>query len=164
MAGHGGARNRSGPQFDPNSLNSDRKGRVLATLPVEGCKLNPPRFPLAGVKDKETGKPAASNRVERKLWRHWWSTPQAVVWHSEPWRWMIVAEMCRLEAHIQLAPESAASLISQLHRFRDQLGLTPAGLKENGWKIGGDQSSDVSVRPVRGRSSRERLKVVGREN
>jgi hypothetical protein len=31
--------------------------------------------------------------------------------------------------------EATAADKGSLHRFADQIGMTPAGLKENGWKI-----------------------------
>ncbi|MFY1588980.1 hypothetical protein ACN267_31320 [Micromonospora sp. WMMD734] len=49
-----------------------------------------------------------------------------------------------------------------LHRFADQIGLTPAGLKENGWAIAADQlaekRADVPVEPAD--DVRGRLRVV----
>ena len=57
--------------------------------------------------------------------------------------------MCRLEAQAELFPAKSATLVGQLHRFRDQLGLTPAGLRENGWQIGGSGQVVSVSDPVR---------------
>ena len=43
------------------------------------------------------------------------------------------------------AYSASAALVAQLHRFRDQLGLTPAGLRDNGWRIA---DAPVELRPV----------------
>lgn len=164
MASHGGARNRSGPRFDPTSATSDRLGRNLSALPAEGYRGRLPKWPLNAQIDPESGLETPESKLEKTLWKRWWRTPQAVAWKREPWRWIIVAEMCRLEAIVQLDPQASAALIGQLHRFRDQLGLTPAGLKDNGWQI--VQQADERPQPAarRAPSSRDRLKVVARED
>ena len=122
----GGARNRSGPQPDPNSERSERRGFTLTALPTEGYQLSPPDFPL----------PNAGSR-ELDIWADAWTTPQACAWSLEPWRWQTVAEYARFKAQCEAEPN--ASLIGQLHRYRDQIGLTPAGLRENGWAIAQDE-------------------------
>jgi hypothetical protein len=83
----------------------------------------------------------------------------------QPWRWPVVAEYCRLKAYVELAPAATASLVSQLHRYRDQLGLTPAGLKENGWAIATDEvaakrdESAATAEPQKA-APRRRLRAV----
>ena len=83
-------------------------------------------------------------------------------WISQPWRWPIVAEYCRLKAIIELSPAATAALISQLHRYRDQLGLTPAGLKENGWRIAVDETAvkRIAVKKTARPSAKQRMSVV----
>jgi hypothetical protein len=64
---------------------------------------------------------------------------------------------------VEIEPDANASLVAQLHRFRDQIGLTPAGLKENGWAIARDETAAKrgakrpAAKPV---SARDRMKVV----
>lgn len=121
----GGARNRSGPQPDPNSGRSDRKGLTFRVLPVEGYQGEPPAFPL----------PMASAR-ELELWKWAWSTPQAVAWADElSWRVYTVGTWVRWSVKAE-AEDAPAALVTATIRLQDQLGLTPAGLKENGWTIG----------------------------
>jgi hypothetical protein len=38
--------------------------------------------------------------------------------------------------------DATAADKNSLHRFADQIGLTPAGLRENGWKIAADQLAE----------------------
>lgn len=96
---------------------------------------------------------------ELAVWAESWRTPQAAAWARESWRWPTVAEFCRLKTVVELEPDANASLVGQLHRFRDQIGLTPAGLKENGWQIVADEVSErreeSAPAPVR------RLRAVG---
>ena len=53
----------------------------------------------------------------------------------------------------------------QLHdRIADQIGLTPAGLRENGWAIAQDEVGAKradTAKPKKRASSRDRMKVVG---
>jgi hypothetical protein len=79
---------------------------------------------------------------ELAVWSESWRTPQAAAWARESWRWTVVAEYCRLKTIVEMEPDANASLVAQLHRFRDQIGLTPAGLKENGWAVAADEVSE----------------------
>lgn len=147
----GGARNRSGPQPDPKSLTSARRGISLTALPAEGYRGGIPPFPLPKVnvydvyfedkkRVKEFDHEATEARYDRELelWEWAWRTPQAAAWEPEPWRWQAVALWVRTSAVCESGDATAADKNS-LHRFADQIGLTPAGLKENGWRIAADQ-------------------------
>ena len=131
----GGSRNRSGPQADENSRTSERKGYVLTALPPAGYDGEAPDFPL----------PAALDR-ELEVWAQAWTTPQACAWSSEPWRWRTVAMWCRWSVRME-ADDASAALGNVVVRFADQIGLTPAGLKENGWKIAETKSVDAAPEP-----------------
>lgn len=148
----GGSRNRSGPQADPRSGRSDRRGFSLQALPVEGFKGLVPEFPLepivlfteyfvdrVKVKERDDGDTESFRGREADVWAEAWTTPQACAWSMESWRWPIVGEYCRLKTVVELDPSASAALVGQLHRYRDQLGLTPAGLKDNGWAIASDE-------------------------
>lgn len=127
----GGARNRSGPQPDETSGRSDRRGYTLTALPAVGYDGEAPEFPL----------PTASER-ELALWAQVWTTPQACAWSEQAWRWPIVAMYVRTFVLAEDADAPNAALLGQLHRFGDQIGLTPAGLKENGWKIAAESTAE----------------------
>lgn len=149
----GGARNRSGPKADPTSGRSDRRGYKLTALPAEGHRGPIPDFPL----------PSACER-EVEVWESLWRTPQACAWSmpSESWRVRTVALYTRTVVRCE-DPEAPASLLAQLHRFADQIGMTTAGLAEMGWKVAVDEVSEKAAEsaapPVR-KSSRDRLAVV----
>lgn len=125
----GGARNRSGPQADPSSLKSAKRGIVLTALPSEGYQGDAPDFPL----------PDCSVR-EGELWTQVWSYPQACAWALEPWRWNTVAMWVRTFVTCE-GSEATAADKGSLHRFADQIGLTPAGLRENGWAVARDETA-----------------------
>ena len=149
----GGARNRSGPQSDPQSARSDRRGIKFTALPAHGFDGDVPEWPLPNrvvsnvwfedgekVREKDDGETAAVAERERELWAWAWSTPQAWAWSqpSESWRLFTIAMWVRTYVLCESSEASAADKGS-LHRFADQIGMTPAGLKENGWAIAQDE-------------------------
>ena len=174
----GGARNRSGPGKDPNSGRSDRAGFTLTALPSSGFDGEVPDFPLMPfvvyrwefegkrrfqVRDEDAT--AAFAERERELWGQAWRYPQACAWSMEPWRWNAVAMWVRTQVVCESSEATAADK-GAIHRFADQIGLTPAGLKENGWAIAQDevtprrQDREQASEPQQSRSSRDRMKVV----
>lgn len=174
----GGARNRSGPQADPTSGRSDRRGYTLTALPSEGFKLDAPEFPLPRVtryeweyEDKKRYRvaDAASTEMYRErelaVWAEAWTTPQACAWSMQSWRWSIAAEYCRLKTIVEMDADASAALVGQLHRYRDQLGLTPAGLKDNGWAIAVDELDEKrDSKPAdSGEVPQRRLRAVGND-
>ncbi|MEA9983659.1 hypothetical protein [Subtercola sp. RTI3] len=159
----GGARNRSGPQADPKSERSDRRNLVLSALPAGGFAGVVPEFPLQPivlfmeyfegsgterrkVKERDDGETESFREREADIWAEAWTTPQACAWAVQSWRWPIIGEYCRLKAVVEFDPSASAALVGQLHRYRDQIGLTPAGLKENGWAIAVDEVANQRVR------------------
>lgn len=132
----GGSRNRSGPQPDPTSGRSDRRGFSLTALSPEGYSGEVPNFPL----------PLATDR-EVELWAWAWSTPQACAWSLEPWRWYTIAEWVRWSVKAE-ADDASAAVIAAKIRLADQIGMTPAGLKENGWKIAEPKPVEAVPDPV----------------
>lgn len=145
----GGARNRSGPPADEHSINSARKGLVLTVLPAEGFRGERPRFPLPDQTPREAS-----------VWEEVWTLPQASMWAIEPWRHRAVAMWVRWSVRME-ALEASAAVGNVVVRLADQIGLTPAGLKENGWKIAHDEvAGKRAEKAAPARSSKARLKVV----
>ncbi|GAA1453452.1 hypothetical protein GCM10009618_14940 [Nesterenkonia lacusekhoensis] len=142
------------------------EGRVGA--PPTGWPLSDPQVYIETMSNgkpvKELDPVASEERKEAELslWEQVWTYPQAVAWEREPWRWNIVAMWCRTFLTAS-GPEAKAADKTALHRFGDQLGLTPAGLKENGWQIVRDEVSprreDSEEVPTAKRQ--RRLRAVG---
>ena len=152
--GSGGSRLRSGPAADLNSGRSDRRGISATALPSEGFSGDSPDFPLVklevftnvivdGTPTRQLDTEATSIRFYRELdlWAWAWSTPQAFMWEREPWRQYSVALWVRTAVLCESSEAQAADKNS-LHRFADQIGLTPAGLAGNGWAIAADEVSE----------------------
>jgi hypothetical protein len=57
---------------------------------------------------------------------------------GESWRIRTVAMWARVSVRCE-DPDVPASLLAQVHRFSDQIGLTTAGLAEMGWKVAEDE-------------------------
>lgn len=135
----GGARNRSGPAADPASSRSDRRGVKFSALPSEGFKGDAPEFPMRNQSERE-----------EELWAWAWTTPQACAWAqpSEAWRLHTIAMWVRTAAICE-GEEATAADKGSLHRFADQIGMTPAGLKENGWAVAVDEvAAKAAERPT----------------
>ena len=149
----GGARNRSGPNADPDSGRSDSRGYSLTALPAHGYRGEAPDFPL----------PDPTAR-ELEVWAQAWTTPQACAWAmpSEAWRVPTVALWVRVKVRCE-DPEAGAALLGQLHRFADQIGMTTAGLAEMGWKVAVDETATKREQPrsdAEPDDPRDRLSVV----
>jgi hypothetical protein len=123
----GGARVRSGPAHDPKSARSESRGlTTMAVLPASGYGGRIPGL------NRYLPKPT---RQHREVWERLWRTPQACVWIREPWRHPVVAELARLEV-MTLDPEGCAVGIWQaIRQRRDDLGLSTAGRRLEGWEI-----------------------------
>jgi hypothetical protein len=95
----------------------------------------PPAFPLPGLSVREA-----------EVWVETWKLPQANAWAlaSESWRQRAVAMWVRLSVRCE-DTEASASLLGQLHRFADQIGLTTAGLAEMGWRVAPDEVAAQAV-------------------
>lgn len=151
----GGARARSGPSFDPNSERSERMGRSMLPLSAKGYKSRPKAFPLSRYKlydcirsdsgDFEKILDAEGtqdwNKREHELWKELWKLPQAIAWHMPEFSYLFntVALYCR-QFVICESPDAKAADRSTLQRYADTIGLTPQGLRLNGWKIVDDVS------------------------
>jgi len=141
----GGARARSGPPPDPDSLTqADGEWTVL---PASGRVGEVPPWPLDDAQERELD-----------LWADEWSRPQAIMWDklgAEIEVAIYVRSLVKAEQHD--APTSARTLLRQL---QESLGLSMPGLLRNRWRIGEPVPSAPAAQG-RSPSSRDRLRVVG---
>jgi len=170
-----GTNTNSGPPPDPNSLKSAKRGLVFTALPAEGYAGEIPSYPLPKIpvydiwfedkrRVKEFDEEATEARFDRELelWEWAWRTPQAAAWAAEPWRQHPVALWVRTAAICESGDATAADKNS-LHRFADQIGLTPAGLAFNGWKISADQLAEKRAEKTetpKAPTARDRMKAL----
>lgn len=132
--------------MDPNSGRSDRRGVVFSDLPADGYDGEVPAFPLP-----------RSTKRERDLWEWAWRTPQAAAWARESWRWYSVGMWVRTAVVCEGRDAKAADK-NLLRQLGDDIGLSPAGLKHNGWKIAAtvEAAGPATSAP----SSRDRFEVI----
>jgi hypothetical protein len=168
-----GGHARSGPPPDPNSERSDLRGIKFTALPSEGYSGPVPDFPLprrlayfvtekVRTLDEDTTEMVADREAE--LWAWAWSQPQAWAWSqaSESWRVPTIAMWVRTYVLCESSEATAADKGS-LHRFQDQIGLSPAGLKENGWAIAKDEvgAKRAESKPAPSKAApKRRMRVV----
>lgn len=151
MTTHGGARNRSGPAPSMFSARSDARDVRALKLPVGGYRGDFP--PLSQFL------PDAEER-EGVVWAELWRTPQAGQWIRESWRHRTIAMYTRWSVRSEDADATAAT-INAANRLADQIGLTPAGLKENGWLIVAD---DAASNPDQQEKQTAAKRSTGRTN
>ncbi len=134
---------RAGPQKDPNSGRTEKLGIGAKTLlPSEGYKGRVPAFPLPQIKRENAVATKAFRSREIAIWRANWKSPQAAKWIKEAWRWDTIGEYCRIKASVELEAGGNAALVSRLREYRNEIGLSPDGLRMNGWAIATDEVAE----------------------
>lgn len=155
----GGARVNSGPPPDPNALVRDRKADKdgWTTLPAGGRKGRTPPWPLAKLGQPGVG---ASPR-EATIWTAIWRTPQAVAWER-----LGLHHDAAIYVRLLVAGERGnVSAITEMRQWSDRLGLNPAAMLRNRWRVAADEvAAKRSERPAAPTaaptSARERLKAI----
>lgn len=146
-----GGHAHSGPPPVEGSRTSERKGYSLSALPFDGYD--------GAVPELANYMPDATPRHEA-IWAELWATPQACAWSEERYRWPAVADLVKwmVRSDADRAPASIATSVRQL---RDDLGLSSAGLRANGWKIAdapkpteGDEPAPSNVTDIKDRLNR----------
>ena len=123
---------KGGPAPRLDSATSEKRGRVVMTLPPGGYEGPVPEFPLESpvlVSGDDFGEGAlvALERIEARRWAAAWRTPQAAAWAAEPWRVDAVAAWVRVEALVEAGLGKSADRAPAM-RLREEIGLTTAGL------------------------------------
>ncbi len=147
----GGARARSGPPPSPTSGASDRKGLKFSPLPANGYDGEIPAFPRPVLHGSELSH-----------WEAVWRTPQASLWATPQWSFVIptVALYCSLLAWSELE-EYPVGILAQIRGLAGEILLTPDALARSGFVIPADELADRRESKSARASSRDRLKVAG---
>jgi hypothetical protein len=128
---------------------SDKDG--WTDLPAKGRAGDPPKWPLCGLED---GLPDR----ESVLWASIWVTPQAAAWERLGWT-LEVALYVRL---MVLAEAGDVKAAAELRQWSDRLGLNPAAMLRNRWRVAADQvaAKRAAVKANPDGSMRDRLKAL----
>lgn len=139
----GGARARSGPPPDPESLTqADGEWTIL---PAAGREGDAPGWPLAQAIERELD-----------LWADEWTRPQAIMWERQGQELEValyVRSLVTAEAHN--APTNTRTLVRQQ---MEALGISVPGMLRNRWRI--EDVSAVSDEDVEEEDVRAGLTVV----
>ena len=160
----GGARINSGPPPDPNALRRDRATDKdgWTSLPADGYDGSIPEWPLTTrlepTTDDEDDRLEFLAGREAEHWTRIWRTPQAAAWIRLGWvsdvalyvRWLALAEGGDLKAG------------TEARQWSDRLGLNPAAMMRNRWRVVADQVAARRLEPVSKQppNARDRLKAV----
>lgn len=153
----GGARAFSGPAPDPDALRRDRPSdrNGWTELPRSGRQGPLPEWPL----------PVPMTAPEVDVWERIWRTPAAVAWESFGWQ----DDVAMYVRFLVLASAGDVKAASEARQWSDRLGLNPAAMLRNRWKIVDKPVAAVSTPPTAGKrtrrasstsSTRSRLTVV----
>lgn len=140
----GGARARSGPPPDPDSLTqADGEWTIL---PAAGRVGDPPPWPLEGRTDRES-----------TLWAREWRRPQAIMWEH-------AGQELEVALHVRTftraeEQDASAALVTLVRQQAEALGISVPGMLRNRWRIAEVEAESTPVE--RPQSSRDRLRVVG---
>ena len=103
---------------------------------------------------------------ERALWGELWRSAQAAAWHAKVGSGG-VRDVAQYVRHKVLAELGSMEDAREARQWSDRLGLNPAAMLRNRWRVAADQVGDrraeKTQQPVpvpAGRSSRDRLKAV----
>lgn len=136
----GGARTKAGRMPDPASEAFQQRAGGLFALPANGYRRPHPKFPLPPyvVKD-DPSEEERWNRREREVWNELWRYPQGFAWSRPQYKYLqhIVALYVRQYVLCE-SPDAKAADRATLCRYADSIGLTPQGLRLNGWRIVAD--------------------------
>lgn len=161
----GGARVNSGPAPDPNALRRDRKQDKdgWTTLPADGRQGGVPPWPLTEFVKPDKDDPGLHEAIgaqERSHWERVWATPQAVAWEQLGW----THEVALYVRHLAMAELGDMKAASEARQWSDRLGLNPAAMLRNRWRVSSDEvaprrSGRVAAAPAAA-SMRDRLRAV----
>ena len=148
----GGPRRNSGPAPSPGSATSDRRGLNFKSLPAEGYGGPIPDFPRPVLFGSEL-----------THWTWCWRTPQAALWATPQWSWVIpaVAHYCSLMAQSE-QPDCPVGVHAQIRGREGEILLTQEALLKAGYQVATDElSARREESNVKAGGSRGRLKVAG---
>lgn len=101
----------------------------------------------------------AQREQESSVWGQAWRTPQAAAWAANNW----TRDVAQYVRHKVLGELGSLDDAKEARQWSDRLGLNPAAMLRNRWKISADEvaAKRATPPPAAGRqSARDRFKVV----
>lgn len=147
----GGARINSGPPPDPNALRRDRAQDRdgWTTLPSSGYDGATPTWPLTAPTEREA-----------IVWAEAWRSPQAAAWARLGW----LHDVALYVRFLTLSETGDLKAATEVRQWSDRLGLNPAAMLRNRWRVAEDQVGEKRTEKTTARtktsSARSRLKAI----
>lgn len=97
-------------------------------------------------------------KIEQLVWRELWKSPQAHAWHELGWS----RDVAQYVRHKVLGEMGSLDDAKEARQWSDRLGLNPAAMLRNRWKVAaGDEQKTGQRRPAATSArSRKRLTIV----
>lgn len=145
----GSPRPAAGRMPDPSSDAFQKRAGGLFALPAKGYGRKHPKFPLSPYvvydewsdkegrhRDKDVSRSDAWNAREREVWDELWRLPQGYAWSRPQYRYLQHSVALYVRQYVLCESSDAkAADRTTLCRYADVIGLTPQGLRINGWRI-----------------------------
>ena len=146
-----GARTVSGPPPDPNSRRQQTKAQASGwlDLPANGRTGPAPTWPFAKMLDGEI-----------EVWESLWASPQSVAWEALAVSPRDVATYVRFS----VLGEESKDAANEARQWSDRLGLNPAAMLRNRWRIKADELQEKRTEraaPKKRRSLKVAADAVG---
>lgn len=147
---YGSPRPGGGRMPDPSSERFQKRADGLFALPASGYKRRHPHFPLPrfsvmrsivdedGRRYREVDKEASDtwNEREETVWDELWHLPQGFAWSRPEYKYLQKSVALYVRQYVLCESSDAkAADRTTLCRYADTIGLTPQGLRLNGWRI-----------------------------
>jgi hypothetical protein len=137
----------TGPTPNPNSRRqTGNQAHTWLDLPADGYAGEIPEWPLSTVSE-----------LESAMWARYWRKPQAAAWA----RMHLVDEVALYVRAFILGAEGDVKAMTEARQCGDRLGLNPAAMLKNRWRVRADEvleQREATRSP--GSTARRRLKVA----
>lgn len=173
----GSPRPAAGRMPDPSSDAFQKRAAGLFALPARGYRHKHPKFPLLPYvvmvewsdetgrhREKDVDASERWNRREAEVWDALWHLPQGFAWSRPQYKYLQHSVALYVRQYVLCESSDArAADRTTLCRYADVIGLTPQGLRINGWRIIADVDEGKRKPVAKGRnvidfpSARERF-------
>ena len=149
----GSPRPAGGRMPDPSSDAFQKRAAGLFALPAAGYRRRHPKFPLLPYvvmveyqdedgrhREKDVDASERWNRRESEVWDELWHLPQGFAWSRPQYKYLQHSVALYVRQYVLCESSGArAADRTTLCRYADVIGLTPQGLRINGWRIVADE-------------------------
>lgn len=158
----GSPRPAAGRMPDPSSDSFQKRAGGLFAIPASGYRKRHPKFPLTRYevmvewqddngrhREKDAEASERWNAREAEVWDELWHLPQGFAWSRPQYKYLQHSVALYVRQYVLCESSDAkAADRTTLCRYADVIGLTPQGLRINGWRVVADEPDEVK-RPAK---------------